>query len=89
MLRPKSFDVPLIVFIPVYNPLKGPDKKIARQRITNRQTKEEEGEKSAALFTPIKLLELICNRRLYGSALSLSASRVPSRDVENEQDKSI
>lgn len=56
----------------------------------NEQTdREEEREGLGVLFTPIKLPELICNCRLVQLYRFQSASRVPSRDVENEQDKPI
>lgn len=70
-------------FIPGYGLYKRPtkpDREIAMQRGMNRQeTEGRREEKLGVLFTPIKAPKLICNCRLYGSTLSLSASRVPSR----------
>ena len=56
-----------------------PDREIVTLGGMNRQTERRREGKLGVLFTPIKAPELMCNCRLYGSTLSLSASRVPSR----------
>ena len=69
-------------FIPGYGLRKRPttpDREIVTLGGMNRQTERRREGKLGVLFTPIKAPELMCNCRLCGSTLSLSASRVPSR----------
>ncbi len=83
----KSFDVSVTGSCLHQGPRK-PDKKIATQRMMNRQRRRRE--KSWVYCShQLNCLSWSVTVDCIGSTLSLSASSVPPRGEENEQDKSV